>query len=394
MSPPLAGIRVLDFGRYIAGPYCAMLLADFGAEVIRIERREGGEDRYIAPITEQGDGPMFIGFNRNKKGITLDLSHPDSREIKRRLIAGADVVIANLPPDVLQKLELDYPSLTAIRPDIILTHISAFGPDGPYADRVGFDSVVQAMSGAMSLTGFPGPPIRSAVSFEDLGTALHAAFGTMVALFERAKTARGQIVDASLLATGVTFMQALLAERYVLNIIRKQQGNAGFHVAPNDAYQTKDGWIMVQAMGQPMFKRWARLVGREDLLADPRCADDITRADHHEIITEAMNAWASQLSTEEAIEQLEEARVPCGKIYELSEVFDDPQVQQRGLLKFIEYPGSSRPVPVPDTPVRLSETGGEVRQRAPLLGEHTDEILRGLGFRADEIAEFHNARVV
>jgi crotonobetainyl-CoA:carnitine CoA-transferase CaiB-like acyl-CoA transferase len=192
----------------------------------------------------------------------------------------------------------------------------------------------------------------------------------------------------------VTFMQVLLAERYVLDIIRKQQGNAGFHVAPNDVYRTKDGWIMVQAMGQPMFKRWARLVGREDLLADPRCADDITRADHHEVITEAMNTWAAHLSTDEAIKQLEEARVPCGKVYNLSEVFDDPQVQARKLLKFIEYPGSAKPVPVPGTPVRLSETGGEVRHRAPMLSEHTDEILRGLGFSADEIAEFHKAGVV
>jgi crotonobetainyl-CoA:carnitine CoA-transferase CaiB-like acyl-CoA transferase len=394
MTLPLKGIRVLDFGRYIAGPYCAMMLADFGAEVIRIERRAGGEDRYIAPITEQGDGPMFIGFNRNKKGMTLDLSRPQSREIKGRLIASADVVIANLPLDVLRKLELDYPSLTAIKPDIILTHISAFGSDGPYVDRVGFDSVVQAMSGAMSLTGFPGPPIRSAVSFEDLGTALHAAFGTMVALFERAKSGRGQIVEASLLATGVTFMQVLLAERYVRDVVRQQQGNAGFHVAPNDVYRTKDGWIMVQAMGQPMFKRWARLVGREDLLADPRCADDISRADHHELITEAMNNWLSRLTTGEAIEQLEEARVPCGKVYQLDEVFDDPQVKERELLKFIEYPGSPRPVPVPDTPVRLSQTAGEVRHRAPMLGEHTDDILRGLGFSADEIAEFHSGAVV
>ena len=218
---------MLDFGRYIAGPYCAMLLADMGAEVIRIERREGGEDRYVAPITsppnQPGEGPMFIGLNRNKKGITLDPAHAEAREIKRRLIASADVVIANLPLDVLQKLELDYESLTAIKPDIILTRISTFGHEGPYANRVGFDSVVQAMSGAMSLTGFPGPPLRSVVNFADYGTALHAAFGTMVALFERARSGKGQIVDASLLATGATFMQALLAERHVLDLVRQQR---------------------------------------------------------------------------------------------------------------------------------------------------------------------------
>lgn len=394
MNLPLAGIRVLDFGRYIAGPYCAMLLADFGAEVIRIERRDGGEDRYVAPITAAGEGPLFIGLNRNKKSVTLDPSHPDSREIKRRLIAGADVVIANLPPDVLRKLELDYDSLKAIKPDIILTQISAFGFGGPYANRVGFDPVVQAMSGAMSVTGFPGAPIRSVVPFEDFGTALHAAFGTMAALYEKQKTGRGQIVEASLLATGVTFMQTLLAEHYVAGVERRQQGNTAFHVAPSDVYQTQDGWIIVHVIGNPMFRRWAKLVGRADLIDDPRCADDITRANNHEIITEAMNSWASNRTTEEAMRELEEARVPCGKVYELSEVFDDPQVQARELIKFVEYPGAPKPAPVPNTPVRLSETPGEVRQRAPMLGEHTDEVLRELGFGASEIAAFREAGIV
>lgn len=394
MNPPLAGIRVLDFGRYIAGPYCAMLLADFGAEVIRIERRDGGEDRYVAPITEQGEGPMFIGLNRNKKSVTLDPSHPGSREIKRRLIAGADVVIANLPPDVLRKLELDYDSLKAIKPDIILTQISAFGFGGPYANRVGFDPVVQAMSGAMSVTGFPGAPIRSVVPFEDFGTALHAAFGTMAALYEKQKTGRGQLVEASLLATGVTFMQTLLAEHYVVGIERRQQGNTAFHVAPSDVYQTKDGWIIIHVIGNPMFKRWATLVGRADLIEDSRCADDITRANNHEIITEAMNSWASKQTTEAAMRELEEARVPCGKIYELSEVLDDPQVKARELIRFVEYPGAPKPAPVPNTPVRLSETPGEIRRRAPMLGEHTDEVLRELGFAETAIAEFRKAGVI
>src|SRR5262244_1061503 len=385
MIGPLTGIRVLDFGRYIAGPYCAMLLADFGAEVIRVERRDGGEDRYIAPITEQGEGPMFIGLNRNKKSVTLDPARPESREIKRRLIASADVVVANLPINVLRKLEIDYDSLAAIKPDIILTQISAFGAEGPYADRVGFDPVAQAMSGAMGLTGFPGAPVRSVVPFEDFGTALHAAFGTMVALFERQKTGRGQIVEASLLATGVTFMQTLLAERYVTGVERRQQGNTAFHVAPSDAYRTKDGWIIIHVIRNQMFKRWATLVGRGDLIDDPRCADDISRANNHHLITEAMNDWTNQRTTEQAMRELEVARVPCGKVYDLDEVFDDPQVKARELVRLVEYPGSARPVPTPNTPVRLSETPGEVRQRAPILGEHTDDVLQGLGFGVEEI---------
>jgi crotonobetainyl-CoA:carnitine CoA-transferase CaiB-like acyl-CoA transferase len=375
-----------------------MLLADFGAEVIRVERREGGEDRYVAPITDSisgsGEGPMFIGFNRNKKSLTLDLGRPESREIKQRLIASADVIIANLPMNVLRKLELDYDSLAAVKPDIILAQISSFGAEGPYANRVGFDPVAQAMSGAMSVTGFPGAPVRSVVPFEDFGTALHAAFGVMVALYERQKTGRGQVVEASLLATGVTFMQTLLAERYVTGVERRQQGNTAFHVAPSDAYRTKDGWIIIHVIGDPMFERWAKLVGRADLIDDPRCADDISRANNHQLITEAMNAWSNQRSTEEAMRELEEARVPCGKVYELDEVFDDPQVKARELVKFVEYPGSAKPAPVPNTPVRLSETPGEIRNRAPSLGEHTDEVLQELGFNVEEIAGFRSAKVI
>ena len=394
MTAALAGIRVLDFGRYIAGPYCATLLADMGAEVIRIERREGGEDRYLVPVTEQGEGAMFIGLNRNKKGITLDPAHPQAAEIKRRLIASADVVVANLPINILTKLGLDYESLKAIKPDIILTMVSAFGATGPYANRVGFDSVVQAMSGAMSLTGFAPTPTRSIVSFEDFGTALHCAFGTMVALFERQRSGCGQMVEGSLLATGVMMMASLLAERHVTGIVREQRGNTSFHTAPADVFQTSDGWLMVQVISNPIFARWAKLVGRPELIDDPRCSDDLARGDNYELINEAMIAWAKQRTTAEAMTQLEAARVPCGPVHNLAATLQDPQIQARELLKYLDYPGSLKPVPVSDTPVRLSATPAEIRHRAPTLGEHTDEVLQGIGFTADEIAAFRVARVI
>jgi crotonobetainyl-CoA:carnitine CoA-transferase CaiB-like acyl-CoA transferase len=392
---PLAGIRVVDFGRFIAGPYCAMLLADMGAEVIRVDRRQGSEDRYVAPISSTGDGTLFVTLNRNKRSLTLDTAKPESAEIIRRLVARADVVVANLPIDVLKKMALDYDALRAIKPDIILARISTFGPDGPYARRVGFDTVAQAMSGAMSLTGFPEhAPIRDIVSFEDYGTALHSAFGVMVALYHRARTGQGQLVDGSLLATGITFMQSLLAERSVLDIERRQTGNASFHTGPADTYRTRDGWIVVSIIGSDMFARWSRLVGREDLLADPCFADDQSRANHHHVLAEIMNAWLSTRTSAQAVADFEAARIPAGPVLHLCEVLEDPQVKARELLKYIEYPSAPKPVPMADTAVRLSATPGGIRHRAPLLGEHTDEVLAELGYGPGDIKALRQNEVV
>ena len=390
----LQGVRVIDFGRFIAGPYCGMLLADMGADVIRIDRRGGSEDRYIGPVAEGGEGGMFLSLNRNKRSLTLDPGQPQGAEIIRRLVAGADIVIANLPLEVMAKMGITYDSLRAIKPDIILVMISAFGPDGPYAHRVGFDTVAQAISGAMSLTGFPGPPIRSLVPFEDFGTALHAAFGAMVALYHRRKTGLGQLVDASLLASGVTFMQAFLAERYVTGRQRRQQGNAGFYSAPSDCYPVKDGWIVVAVIGGAMFRRWARLVGREDLLHDPRFQDDLSRGDQYETIAGIMTNWTSPRTSAEAIAALEEARIPSGPAHGLEQTLGDPQVRARELLKYVPFPGAPKDVPLANTPVRLSTTPGAIRHRAPFSGEHTDEVLEQLGYSSEEIAGLRRLQVV
>jgi crotonobetainyl-CoA:carnitine CoA-transferase CaiB-like acyl-CoA transferase len=395
MSRPLEGIRVLDFGRFIAGPYCAMMLADFGADVIRIERREGGEDRPIGPVVETGEGGLFLSINRNKRGLTLDPAHPAARPIIERLVREADIVIANLPLNVLKKLRLDYDSLCEIKRDIILVMGSAFGPDGPYRDRVGFDGIAQAMCGAMSLTGFPEAPVRSIVSWVDYGTALHAAFGAMAALVHRQKTGEGQIVDVSLLTTSVTFMMPMLAERAMTEVRRKRQGNASFYAAPADSYRTRDGgWVLMPTIGEAMFARWAKLVGREDLLADERLQDDIGRGNHYEVINEVMAAWCAARTRDDAVAALEAARIPCGPVYELDEVLTDPQVEARRLIVETPFTGSSRPVTVAATPVRLSRSPGEVRHGAPAVGEHTDAILAEHGFSAAEIATFREQGVV
>ncbi len=364
MTRLLEGVRVLDFGRFIAAPYLAMMLADFGADVIRIERREGGEDRAVGPVTDSGEGGLFLNLNRNKRGMTLDLGNAEASAIVERLVRSADVVIVNLPIDAMRKLGLDYEALCKVRADIILVMASAFGPDGPYANRLGFDGVAQAMSGAMGLTGFPEAPVRSIVPWADYGTALHAAFGAMAALFHRARTGRGQLIDVSLLSTSIMLMLPLLAEQAAKDTCRQRQGNTSYWAAPSDAYRTRDGWIMVPTVGGYMFRRWARLIEREDLLDDPRLQDDLGRGDHYAVINDVMIAWCAQRTTAEAVVQLEAAKIPCGPVNHPADVLVDPQVLARELLHPMAWTEGQPKVPIVNPVVRLSETPGEVRASA------------------------------
>jgi crotonobetainyl-CoA:carnitine CoA-transferase CaiB-like acyl-CoA transferase len=394
MSGVLEGIRVLDFGRYIAGPFCGTLLADLGAEVIRIEKVDGSEDRYTAPVTDDGEGATFLQMARNKKGLTLNPMKPEGKEVLRRLVKTADVVVANLPLPTLQQMGIDYESLKAIKPDIILTMISAFGADGPYRDRVGFDMIAQAMTGAMHLSGPEGTPIRTQVPYVDYGTAVLSAFGTLAALLERQKSGRGQMVESSLYSTGLAFMSAYLIEQGVIEANRGGQGNRGYHASPVDTYRCKDGHVMVATVGMPLFERWARLLGEESWLADPRFQTDQGRADHSALISERMQRWCAALTAAEALAALEQARIPAGPVLSPQQALDDPHAAARRLFKQVEYPGLPRPAPLVDTPVRLSATPGGIRRRPPTLGEHTDPILAELGFSAAEIAKMREARAV
>lgn len=394
MTKALEGIRVLDFGRYIAGPFCGTLLGDMGAEVIRIEKVDGSEDRFLSPVTDKGDGALFMQLARNKKGLTLNPMKEEGKEIVKKLVATADVVVANLPPDTLQAMGLDYDSLKAIKPDIILTMISAFGRGGPYSNRVGFDGLGQAMSGTMYMSGTPDQPVKAYAPFIDFGTASLAAFGTMTALYQRQKTGKGQLVEGSLFNTALTMMNGTAIEQSAIKRNRVATLNRSQTSAPADTFKTKDGWVLVQSVGGPLYKRWADLMGEEHWLDDPRFKDDINRGDHGEVISERLAAWCAERSTSEVLEAMEAARLPAGPVLSPQQVLDDPHIAAKGLFQPVEYPGLDEPAPLMRTPVELSETPGEIRHRAPTLGEHTEQIMGELGYSDAEIAALREKRVI
>ena len=390
----LTGMRVLDFGRFIAAPCCGALLGDLGAEVIRIEKREGGEDRWIGPIASGGEGAMFMQNNRNKLSLTLDISSTKGREVAARLIATADVVVANFPEKTLSDLGLDYESLRAIKPDIILTSISAFGSSGPYRDRLGFDAVGQLMSGAASRTGFPDQPVRTPVQYVDVASALAATVGTLAALMHRRVTGEGQRVEASLLSTALTMTSVMMIEQAVTRPDRKASLNRGQQSAPNDIFAVKDGWILVQGVGQPIFRRWTKLMNVEDWLDDPRFRDDSARGQNWQPINERMQVWCAERTKAEALEQLERARIPAYPVNTLQDALEDPQVSAMGHLRYTDYPGLPAPAPIVEAPFRLSATPSTSPSRPPLLGEHTEQILAELGYGEADIAALAQDQII
>ena len=390
----LNDVRILDFGRYIAGPFCAALLADLGADVIRIEKVDGSEDRFTTPVSRDGDGAGFMQLNRNKRGLTLNPRKPEGRQILDRLIPTADIVIANLPPDTLGSMGLDYESLRTLRSDIILTTSTAFGASGPYATRVGFDGVAQAMSGNMHMTGNADEPTKNYFPYVDFTTASLNAMATLAAIIHRDKTGDGQHVQGCLLASALSIANGTMIEQALLGVNRSGTGNRGQTSAPSDTFQTKDGWILVQVVGNPLYERWARLMGENLWLVDSKYATDESRGIHAQDISSRMQEWTGSRTTTEAVKALEDARIPCGEVLSPQEALDNEQVQSMGFLEPIEYPGIDTAAPIAQMPIDFSTLDVSIRRRAPTLGEHTDEILESLGFDKGDISSFREARAI
>lgn len=391
----LEGVRVVDFGRFIAGPMCAAMLADLGADVIRVERREGGDDRFQYPTGPLGDnGACFLQWNRNKRSLTLDPLAEGARDVVHRLVASADIVVANLPHDGLRQLGIDYASLCAIKPDIILVHPTAFGDRGPYAERVGLDGIGQAMSGMNYLSGFGDQPTKSYASWVDCSTAMMSAYGALAALLHRRMTGQGQIVGTNLLRSALNVSSFMLTEQALTGRNRVASGNRSQSSSPADIVRTRDGWIMLQCVGQPLFKRWVRLMGEEHWLSDPRFANDDLRAEHGELLSERTQRWAANLDTEEALAQLAAARIPGAPVLSPQQVLEHPQVREGGYLQQVDYPGLERPATLVTPGAELSATPATIRTRPPTIGEHTDQILLELGYSPATICGLRDRGIV
>jgi crotonobetainyl-CoA:carnitine CoA-transferase CaiB-like acyl-CoA transferase len=299
-----------------------------------------------------------------------------------------------MPPKTLTNLGLDYESLCAIKPDIILTASSAFGSHADAAHRVGFDGVGQAMSGAVHMSGTPDSPTKAMVPVVDFATALSCALGTVLALYERQKSGRGQVVEVSLLQTALTLSSGALIEESVLGLNRQATGNRSPNYGPSDIFKTTDGWIIAQVIGQSLFKRWAHMIGQPELIDDPRFSDDLRRGENGETLSAMMGQWCATRTRADALAALEKAKIPAGPVYSPREALNDPAVQALQAFKWLDYPGLSRAAPIVASPASLSRTPPSIDSRPPTAGEHTDEILRDAGYSADQIDALRELKVV
>jgi crotonobetainyl-CoA:carnitine CoA-transferase CaiB-like acyl-CoA transferase len=396
---PLKGLRVFDLTRVLAGPTCAQMLADLGADVIKIERPGAGDDtRGFAPPVMPGtqESAYFVGVNRNKQSVTLDIGKPEGQEIALKLIAGCDILVENFKVGALAKYGLGYEQLHAKFPLLIYCSITGFGQTGPYAPRPGYDSLIQGMGGVMSLTGEPeGLPQKVGVPVADLFAGLYGCIGILAALRHRETTGQGQQIDIGMLDTHV----AWLANQAMNYLATKQDqprlGNQHPNIVPYQVFPTADGHIVLSVGNDPTFKRFCEAMGIEHLLADARFATNAARVSNRALVTETLTPVMQAHPTAWWVEKLESLKIGGGPINRLSQVFADPQVQARGMVVTMPHPKSATGIEVVANPVKLSATPPDYRLPPPLLGEHTEEVLGELlGMSASEVAALREQGVV
>jgi formyl-CoA transferase len=381
----LEGIRVLDVTQVMAGPFCAMLLCDMGADVIKVEPPGGDWTRHLAGAVG-AESPAFNAVNRGKRGLVLDLKQPAAQGAFRRLARRADVIVENYRPGVMARFGLDYAALSKEHPPLVYASISGYGQTGPSASRGGFDLVAQGVSGIMSITGAPdGPPVKAGVPLTDLGAGLFALAGILAALQCRERTGRGQHVDTSLVEAGIALSVWEATEYFSGGGVPQPTGSAHRLSAPYQAFRCSDGYITVGAASDRTFARLCELVGHDEWTRDPRFTTNARRVEHRPALAALIEAITAAEPRAYWLERLDAAGIPCGPINTYEEVFRDAHVLAREMLIDVDHPALGRTRTL-GTPIKMSETPLDPRRRAPLLGEHTDEVLREAGYTGADIA--------
>jgi crotonobetainyl-CoA:carnitine CoA-transferase CaiB-like acyl-CoA transferase len=396
MSGPLAGIKVIEIGTLIAAPFAARMMAEFGAEVIKIEAPVDGDPIRKWRKLHEGTSLWWYLQSRNKKSISINLKSDEGIDIVKRLAAGADVLIENLKPGALEKLGLGWDVLHVLNPGLTMVRISGYGQTGPYRDRPGFGAIGEAMGGIRYTTGeADGVPARAGVSLGDSLASLHAVMGALMSVL-RVKTGQGegQVVDVSLVESVFNLMESLVPEYDLLGHVRERSGGALPGIAPSNTYPTRDGaYVVIAGNSNPIFKRLMNVIGRPDLAEDPAFAQNDGRAAQSALLDAAIAGWTSANSIENVLAALEETGVPAGRIYSAADIVADPHYQARGMILDAELPGGTQ-VKMPGIVPKLSDTPGEVRWQGPALGEHTSAVLAELGIAAADIQRMKNEGVV
>ena len=393
---PLAGLRVIELGTLIAGPFCARILGEFGAQVIKIEAPDGGDPLRTWRKLHAGTSLWWAAQARNKQSVTVNLREPAGQEIVGKLAQRADIVVENFRPGALEKWGLGYERLAVDNPGLIMVRLSGYGQTGPYRDRPGFGAIGEAMGGIRFVTGYPDrPPVRAGISLGDSVAALYGAIGALMALHARQRNGgRGQVVDVALYEAVFSLMESMLPEYDVSGFVRSRSGASLPGIVPSNTYTTRDGnYLVIGANADSIFKRFMHAIGRADLAEDPALASNEGRVRHTETLDRVIGAWAGSVDLEQALALLAQAEVPAGKIYDIADIARDVHYQARGMLEQHRLDDGT-PVKLPGILPKLSVDPGATRWVGPRLGEHTDSVLGELGYSGEERARLRAEGVI
>ena len=396
MTLPLSGLRVIELGQLIAGPFASKILGEFGADVIKIEPPETGDPLRAWRMLHEGTSVWWAAHARNKRSITLNLREPEGQDVIRKLAKDADIVIENFRPGALEKWGIGFKDLHAINPKLIMLRVSGYGQTGPYKDRPGFGVIGEAMGGLRYLTGEPGrPPVRTGVSIGDTLSGLHGVIGILMALRHREQQGGvGQEVDVALYESVFNMLESVLPEYSKFGAIRQPSGASMPGIAPTNAYLCKDGkYALIAGNGDSIYKRLMEMIDRADLASDPKLARNAGRAEHADLIDAAISAYTAQHSLDDVLTAMNAAGVPAGKSYDAADIANDPHYQARDMILNATLADGSV-VQVPGIVPKLSKTPGQITRAAPALGQHTTEILESLGISASQQADWKARGVI